>query len=260
MTMARIGNRLHRQGRGNPGRKHLTGADVTAKMQRQYEHIVGSLRDYHRYGSDAKRKQVAAATVRKLQANRGMLQTWLRNLTLDEEGKAERLAEEFHGRPTRDVIDVEEVEAYDEHGAVLGYLVKLCILSEDEEWETPITFPYDPDSENNVLLVSNPDGNNLEFVGGDQDIDWRAVEGASMNDKYLVMVGPVREITYWADKHHLSGPKSQAKGIEYFHEFGERIQFDEDEGELPYLVFDRRNRKLLLVGGAYTIEPEGITG
>ena len=74
------------------------------------------------------------------------------------------------------------------------------------------------------------------------------------------MVGPVREITYWADKHHLSGPKSQAKWIEYFHEFGERIQFDEDEGELPYLVFDRRNRKLLLVGGAYTIEPEGITG
>lgn len=255
MTAApKIGNRIARRGRANPGLAHLAGRDVTARMQRQYEHILESLRDYHKFGSDARRKAVAAATVRKLQQNPSRLQTWLRNLVLDQQGQAEQLTEDFHGRPARDVIDVEEREEYDEHGAVLGYLVELDILTEDGEHEIPIRFDYNPRSENNVLLVSNPAGTNLEFIGGDQDIDWRAVEGAALNDKYLVMVGPVIEITYFADKHHLAGPKAQANGMEFYHEFGE------EGGEIPYLVYDRRNAKLILVGGSYTIEPEGITG
>src|SRR5215467_11463128 len=53
----------------NPGRKHIAGKDVTAKMQRQYEHILKSLRSGHYFKTDAKRKQVAAATVRKLAHN-----------------------------------------------------------------------------------------------------------------------------------------------------------------------------------------------
>lgn len=246
---------MPRSARPNPGRKHLAGKDVTVKMQRQYEHILGSLRDQHRFRSDARRKAVAAATVRKLQRNPGVVDNWLRNLTLDEEGKAEQLAEEFHGRPPRDFIEVVETENYDEHGAVLGYLVELAILTEDEDSIIPISFPYDVDEpEDNVLVVANPAGTNIEFVGGDQDIDWHAVDGASLEDKHLVAVGPVYSIAYWADKHHLSGPANQRNGIEYEHEFGE------DGGELPFLVFDRQNTKLLLVGGEYTIEPEGITG
>jgi hypothetical protein len=223
-------------------------------MQRQYEHILGSLREHHRYGSDARRKAVAAATVRKLR-NPSTLNNWLRNLTLDDEQRAEQLAEDFHGRPPRDFIDVVETEDYDENGAVLGYLVELAILTEEEDSIIPISFPYDvKDPEDNVLVVANPAATNIEFVGGDQDIDWRAVDGASLEDKYLVAVGPVYSISYWADKHHLSGPANQKDGIEYEHEFGE------SGGELPYLVFDHKNTKLLLVGGAYTIEPEGIAG
>ena len=68
---ARISNRMPRAGRANPGRHHLAGRDVTMRMQRQYEDILDSLRRAHRYGSDAKRKQVAAATVRKLAENPG---------------------------------------------------------------------------------------------------------------------------------------------------------------------------------------------
>ena len=256
MAVANIGNRLGRQGKSNPGRKHLAGADVTAKMQRQYEHVLASLRDYRKYRTDAKRKQVAAATVRKMQENPSALRSLMRNLGLDEEGQAERLAEAFHGRPPRDRIDVTETENYDEHVSVLGYLVELNILTEDADAVIPIRFPYDPDAEEgNVFVVSNPAGTNLEFIGGDQDIDWRAVDGASAEGKYLVSVGPVLSIAYWTDKHHLSGPKYQKTGTTYEHEFGE-----DDDGELPYLVFDRRNTKLLLVGGSYVVEPEGIDG
>ena len=77
-----------------------------------------------------------------------------------------------------------------------------------------------------------------------------------------MLVGPVYEIVYFADKHHLTGPKQQKTGMEYFHEFGEDEGFVKGDAfdQLPWLVYDRRNVKLLLVGGSYTIEPEGITG
>lgn len=245
MAGPRIANRMGRYGRNNPGRKHLKGKDVTAKMQRQYEHILESARKHRRYGSDKKRKSVAAATTWK-QARRNPL------FGLDDEERAEQLAEEFHGRPVREILEVTEEEAYDDFGAILGFLQKLCILMEDDSY-IPIDFDYEPGSEDNVLVASNPEGTNIEFVGGDQDIDWQYVDGATA-EKNLVLVGPVFEIDYFADKHHLSGPKEQKSGITYYHEFGE------DDGELPYLVFDRRNTKLLFVGGSYTVEPEGITG
>lgn len=224
-------------------------------MQRQYEHILAGRRSRQRYESEDRSKQIAAATVRKLAQNPSMLERWGRNLGFGtDEDRAEQLAEDFHGRPARDFIDVTEAEAYDEYGAILGYLVELNILTEDGDKEIPIRFPYNPHDRDNVLVVSNPDGTNIEFVGGDQKIEWRAVPGAHMNDKYLVIVGPVHEIVYWADKHHLQGPAQQKDGMEYYHEFGE------EDDELPVLVYDRRNSKLLLVGGNYTIEPEGITG
>lgn len=243
--------RLPRFAPTNPGRRHLPGADITAKQQRQYERILSSLRVNHKYTSDAKRKQVAAATVRALRQNPGELE------------RAEQLAEAFHGRPPRETIEVLETEHYDEYGSILGYLEELWItLDEDDEFGHAIQFPYSdargesengPDNRDTVLAVSNPKGTNIEFIGGDQDINWRAVEGSSAaEDKYLVMVGPVLKIAYFTDKHHLEGPISQAQGTPYEHEFGE------EGGELPYLIFDRRNTKLLLVGGSYTIEPEGI--
>lgn len=182
--------------------------------------------------------------------------TWGRNRNSgdDSAAEAERLAEDFHGRAARDVIDVEEEEVYDTHGAVLGYLQELAILTEDGHHTYPIEFPFEPGSENNILVVSDPAGNNIEFVGGDQDIpDWQEIAEATEDDKNLVLIGPVEEINYWADKHHLEGPEEQKDGMTYFHKFGE------EGGEMPWLVLDRRNRKMLLVSGSYTIQPEGIT-
>jgi hypothetical protein len=247
---------MARFGRRNPGREHLSGEDVTSKMQRQYEHILESLRKYRRQWSERRRKSVAAATVRGMAAgNPGAVADWLQSagIATDEQSQAELLAEDFHGRPGRQTIDVTEYEAYDEHGTVLGILVGLEIVDEDGEYETPIEFDYDSaGGRDNILVVSNPAGTNIEFVGGDQDIDWQTVDGAGAEGKYLVYVGPVWAVSYFADKHHLSGPKAQKDGIEYRHEFGD------DGGELPHLVFDARNRKLLLVGGEYHIEPEGV--
>lgn len=242
---ARVSYRLPRYGRLNPGRKHIAGADITAKMQRQYEHILAGLRHYGRYRTDAKRKQVAAATVRKMALGNP--------LNTGEERAARILAREFHGRPAREIIEIEEQESYDDYGAVLGSLERLDILTEDGNHAIPIKFDFEPGSEDNILVVSDAAGKNIDFVGGDQDIPWQQIEDVA-TDKNLVLVGPVCEIDYFADKHHLRGPAEQKQGITYYHEFGD------NGGELPYLVFDTRNTKLMLVGGDYTVEPEGITG
>lgn len=237
-----IANRTGRMGRINPGPKHIAGADVTPKMQRQYEHILASAREYDRYGSEAARKRVAVATVRKLAHNPG-------------QAEARRLAEEFHGRMSRGEFEVTEHEIYDEFAGVLGYLSKLGILDPDENHQNPISWPYDPDVPEENILVIATDEHNIEYVGGDQRFDWQNVPGASTSDlKNLVFVGPVYEIDYWADKHHLTGPKQQEDGMIYYHTFGE------EGGELPWLIFDARNAKLLFVGGDYRITPEGIAG
>jgi hypothetical protein len=237
---ARMGNVFGRQGRVNPGREHLAGADVTAKMQRQYEDILRSSRKYHRYGSDAKRKQVAAATVRAMAQHNP-----------NGEERARRLTEDFHGREPREVLELIETEYYDEWVSILGFLEELNILTDDGDYAVPIRFKYGKNDPDSVLMVA-PDLYNIEFLGGDQDIEWQQIDGATEEAKNLVSVGPVLTIAYWADKHHLSGPKSQASGTPYEHEFGE------EGGELPYLVFDRRNQRMLLVGGDYIITPEGI--
>lgn len=243
MSVARIANRMPRAGRCNPGEWHLSGSGVTAKMQRQYEDILDSLRHYHRYRSDAKRKQVAAATVRKLAHHNPLNQ---------DERRAEEMAESFHGRPVREIIELEEREVYTANAGVLGELEALYILTEDGRHSQKIEFDFDEGGDDNILVMA-ADDHNIEFAGGDQEIEWQKIEGASHAEKFIVLVGPVCEIDYFADKHHL-GDDDQKYGSPYYHYFGD------EGGDLPWLAYDTRNVKLILVGGDYTVEPEGITG
>jgi hypothetical protein len=98
-------------------------------------------------------------------------------------------------------------------------------------------------------------GDNIEFVGGDQSLDLEDLQVSELEietNKRYVQIGEVFSISYFADKHHLTGPKSQAYGTEYIHEFGE------DGGDRPILVYDARDKKMKLVGGSYKVEEEGI--
>lgn len=171
----------------------------------------------------------------------------------EDEALAERIARDFHGRPVREFIEIDEQEVYSEYAGVLGELMRLDILMANGTDAQSIEFDFEEGAKGNIFVVA-PDKNNIEFVGGDQSFPWREIEGATDTGKNIVLVGPVCEIDYFADKHHLDGPKSQKNGITYFHEFGD------EGGELPVLLYDTRNEKLLFVDGEYTIEPEGITG
>lgn len=110
--------------------------------------------------------------------------------------------------------------------------------------------PNDAVGPNTTLLSSNEDGTQLYLVGGDQslDLDALGIEG-DMATKELVTIGDVCKIHYETEKSF-----DKFELIQYHHELGE------ETGDLPVLAYDRLNKRLLFIGGAYKIErPWGET-
>lgn len=162
---------------------------------------------------------------------------------------AEEVSEGFHGRPVEYVEEVIEQEKYRENLAEVGCLLEIEVIDEDGEC-VPICF-----EDEGVELACGADRNQLFLVGGDQSLDLDDLEDMGVNvNPDLIEVGKIYSICYQTDKHHLSGPKSQAKGADYQHEFG-------DESDvLPTLIYDKLNCSMMIVGGEYEITDEGIKG
>lgn len=167
--------------------------------------------------------------------------------------EAEQLSREFHGREPDEIEEHTEVEEYDKNLAKLGDLEELTIISNDGSTVTPI------DYENcGVRLAAK--GNQLQFVGGDQEINLDELVSeipelqnqVEVQGKTLLDIGEVFSIVYFTDKHHLAGAKSQRNGSSYEHQFGE------EGGTRPRLQYDCRNAGIKLIGGSYKIKPEGI--
>lgn len=188
----------------------------------------------------------------------------------NEEEEAARVSEEWHGRKAKDVNEIDEVESYDEVGAELADLEELGVLQ--PSGEITIRFKF-----NRPKLISDIRKENLEIVGGDQEIE---VEG----DKVETPIGYVYCIVYETDKHHLEGSNGYPESYEHF--FGEEFYKDQgysiddfrnsddfwetvktegvvdeaiDEGYLPILTYNQRDKKMKLVGGKYEIKDVGIS-
>jgi hypothetical protein len=177
----------------------------------------------------------------------------------------EDMVERFHGRAPRGEIEIVEEEEYDDYGAVLGQLIEMMIMCPDERHGVPITFSKTDKLDTSrldqyVQVVSDAKGKNIRFVGGNQDIDLAKLARYGLIEetgKNLVIIGPVMELVYFADKHHLEGPATQKKGVAYRHELGEqasKLVF----GEMPTLVYDVRNQKMMFASGSYEVRDEGI--
>jgi hypothetical protein len=162
-----------------------------------------------------------------------------RRRNADTAAAAAALSEKFHGRPVRKVREI--VEAYEETTdlAELGRLVELQIL--EGSHVRPLEFRGD------VRVGCTPDGGQIYFEGGDQEIDLEALGLKRWLPKDHVTLGPVARIAYFTSKaFHDFEPST------YEHEFGE------ERGVMPLLHYDVRNRKLYLTGGSYQVRPEGI--
>lgn len=178
--------------------------------------------------------------------------------------EAEEVSKGFHGREVGEAFDIEEKHQYRSELAQLGELVELEVLNENIPQLLTLSFNRDRDSL--VRLSSSANRKQIFLIGGDQEINDEDLEryNPQSYEKDKISVGNVFSISYFADKHHLTGPKQQRKGTDYIHEFGEQTfkkQSPETKiagGALPNLIYDRLNKQMELVGGIYEIRDEGI--
>jgi hypothetical protein len=152
----------------------------------------------------------------------------------DEASEAAALSEAFHGRPVKRVTGYELSEKYQNNLANLGRLLRLDVVTDDEE---AIRLEF----HTNVRVMSSPNGRQLYFVGGKQKLN------VEETGKDLVTIGFVSEIEY-----HTSKDFHDFEPVDYSHEFGE------ESGVLPTLLYDALNQRMLLSGGAYRVERPGI--
>ncbi len=160
---------------------------------------------------------------------------------VDVPEEADRIYEEFHGRPSDEEIFAEEEIQMRENLGVLGRLVQIvceCVTGQAFK----INFGED------VFLCASADGKQLYIVGGDQSLDLEAMGFSDeQRSKDKVFIGSAQQVTYRTRKRF-----DDFAEIDYVHDFGE------DGGTLPALVYDRLNQVIEFAGGDYEIKPEGI--
>lgn len=151
---------------------------------------------------------------------------------------AQQMFEKFHGRkPT----SVQEVKIRQEARRNLTGLGKLMYL------QTAEGVPMKWAENDKVMVACDPAGNQIYFVGGNQDLSGILKQAGIESTKDLIDVGECQFIIYTADKDF-----DNFEEKDYQHEFGE------ESGERPRLMFDRLNQQMYLVGGAYEVKREGI--
>lgn len=253
---AEIGEKHERRGLREPtgaalekmAKESLSGA-VRVAAKRQTDGKVSAFDRRYAMGAFKAAYRRARGLV-----NPGMLEKVEKFFGLNEEERAKKLSRAFHGRPNRETYEFEEVIDDDRHLAHLGELTELHVRDNKGRLFS-ISF------DDNPVLASTPDANQLVFVGGDQglDLDDKIVQSGNMfvdgehaRKKRWLPIGEVQRIDYFADKHHLSGPKSQKDGVEYKHTFGE------EDGNVPVLMYSPVNERMMLAGGNYEVLDVGI--
>ncbi len=164
--------------------------------------------------------------------------------SVDNLERAGEMSKAFHGREPKEIDDVVETYKYPTNLTKLGNLTEIEIECDEGKSVCPIEFK-------GVDLCCTPDGKQLYFVGGNQKIDLEDL-GIEEDGKQFYELGCCVTISYFTDKHHLEGSRSQANGAEYIHEFGE------EGGEQPMVIYDCLNARFQLAGGSYRVEEEGI--
>lgn len=183
----------------------------------------------------------------------------------------EEMSETWHGRKPRDTQEIEEIESFEEELAELADLEEIGVLGANLKDEWNITFKRD-----RPKLATDGNGNNLEIIGGDQEIT------GDYKGKQIVPLGWLVRLVYETDKHHLEGSNGYPESYEHY--FGEEYYkevLDPDEFKtpdhwweelkengtvkkaiskklIPMLGYNPVDCKLLVIGGVYQVLDVGI--
>jgi hypothetical protein len=130
--------------------------------------------------------------------------------------------------------------------------------------------PRKSSNPDHVLLCSTEDGKNLSLIGGDQSLDLDALKiDGDLAEKELITIGEVWGVNYRTEKVfgdggsedglteyiHIHGPKETKppRGGDLWQDAVPPKDTTFGTGELPTLIYDKRNQKLLLSGGIYFV-------
>lgn len=201
---------------------------------------------------------------------------------------ADNLYRKFHGRGPDKIVNllVRGIDPYGDHAALtsLGPLIRLVVgedvelndlgeVVDEGEWVNEITFvpineyrrateemdPKDPEDARELKAwlkkVGAPDvagvppnGKQLYFVGGKQELDSAALRKLGCDpEKDVCDLGECYLIEYFAQKRF-----DKFEPMTYYHRFGEV------NDERPRATYLRAAKILVLSGGAYLVRPSGI--
>ena len=151
----------------------------------------------------------------------------------------------FHGRGPHGTIDTKLPIADYDGNKELGQLGKLVSLTIDGHgfFRKKISWG----SREAPDLAATPNGKQLYFVGGNQDLS-DALESLPIDNRgNRVTLGAAYQIEYFTQKGF-----DNFQPVTYYHDLGE------ETGHRPRVVYDKRKKRIHLVGGAYVVKPEGI--
>ena len=163
-----------------------------------------------------------------------------------DDKSAAKLYESFHGRSPTEVLTMQEECVAAGTYAALGKMRGLWLApaARKGQWGRPdIEFT----KEDGVKLASAPGttARQLYLLGGNQrlPLNYLGSRGADISKEFIPL-GTVYAISYLTEKR-FDGFRSS----EYIHELGE------ETGERPTAFYNKGAKRIMLVGGAYSIAP-----
>lgn len=162
---------------------------------------------------------------------------------------AERAYRVFHGHEPEEQFLIKEDTHWHSVLAGCGRLEELIVDAPEAGEVTLSGFGKD------CLLAMNEKRTQLYVKGGDQSVDLRdfGIDPGSAHD--LEVLGELVFAGYHTRKDHLD--EEDGGQATYEHDFGGE---DEDGNQMacPTLLYDKLNERLLIAGGDYRIDAEGI--
>ena len=233
--LGKVASKLKKKVTGNPGESVKVTIAPSARRKGSFDVFVGGV---HR------------VTKPTLKGAEGYAQ---RIQQANPADAAASMYQKFHGRPSGEVVQVDEPVHYHAHLAALGELEKLTVKSNDGGL-------VDLEGFGDAVLCSNERGTQLYIEGGDQAVKLSAFGiGKPYHD--VEDLGEVTKLWYFTTKDHLGEQGGEAS---YHHTLSEEKKtrmaywFGECRVPKPRLLYDTLNQSLAFAGGEYTVEPEGI--
>jgi hypothetical protein len=163
-------------------------------------------------------------------------------------GDSADLYESFHGTPSTEEVEFVSEEFERTSFAELGDLVELQVITcHGKQATIKAPNPETASRGDVVKLASDADGRQLYFLGGDQELDLKALGLTAAEVKDNTLIGVLCQVTYRTRKGF-----HKFKLVEYYHDLGE------ETGDKPVLLYSPQNKTMSVAGGAYQVRDVGI--